>query len=189
MKPRLGSIAGNAAGVRGAVVWCLLGCEVLGAQAKHLRLHAQQDILGNEHDLFAAFGKPFGHLQNAVIPGMCEKSLGQCDIHAVGLHAQRAAIWHIYTAKQISLRAVLFQGADGRAGACAALALGLFQAVQLLEHGQGQDNGVILKTGQRIGRLNEHVGVEYIGLAHGISSVAAKNKNQTPVCWGPGFIS
>ena len=68
--------------------------------------------------------------------------------------------------QQVAAAAVPLERADGCTGVRAALALGFFQAVQLLEHGERQHEVVILKAVQRIGRLDQYVGIQYIGFPH-----------------------
>ena len=67
LKPRLGRIALDAAGVARAARGHLFGREVLGRKAEHLRLEPQQDVLGHQHDLPALLVQPLAHAQDTVV--------------------------------------------------------------------------------------------------------------------------
>ena len=165
-EPRLGRIAFDAAGVAHAVFRRLLGREVLGRKTEHLRLEPQQDVLGHQHDLPALLMQPLAHAQDAVVLHAVGQAFRQRDVHAVGLDAQRAPAFQRHALQQVAAAAVPLERADGCTGVRAALALGFFQAVQLLEHRERQHEVVILKAVQRIGRLDQHVGIQYIGFPH-----------------------
>ena len=165
-EPRLRRIAFNAPGVAHPVFRRLLRCKILGREAKHLRLEPQQDILGHQYDLPALPVQPLAHAQDAVVLYAVGQAVRQSDIHAVGLDAQSTPAFQRHALQQVAAASVPLKRTDGRAGVRAALTLGFFQAVQLLEHGERQHKVVILKAAQRIGRLDQYVGIQYIGFPH-----------------------
>ena len=90
-------------------------------------------------------------------------------MHEVFLHAQKAAPRQPRPSKQIAAQAQLLQHTDGGAGVRSPLPFRLFQPIQLLQDHQRQNHGVLLEAVQRVGRLNQHIGIQYIRLLHSTS--------------------
>ena len=144
-------------------------------------LSRKQDVLGHQHDLPALLVQPLAHAQDAVVLHAVGQAFRQGDVHAVGLDAQPPPAFQRHALQQVAAAAVPLERADGRAGVRAALALGFFQTVQLLEHRERQHEVVILKAVQRIGRLDQHVGVQYIGFRIGSLPFPAESAKPDPL--------
>ena len=92
----------------------------------------------------------------------------QSHIHKILLHPEHTAVFQGHSLQEIPSLPCLFQKADGAAGICPLLPLGLFQLVQLLKHHHGQYHLVVLKTIQRPGILNQHIGIDHVCFYHPI---------------------
>ncbi len=85
---------------------------------------------------------------------------GRATAHVIDLQPQRAAAGKRHALQQIPLPPQLLQKADDLPGIAARFSLGALQAVQLLQHGQRQNDVVVLKGLQGIGGLHQHIGVQ-----------------------------
>ena len=155
------------AGVLLLLLQYLLRHKILRRQSQQLGFQPEKKILRHkDHLAFQGLGKAQTHLQYTIVHGGIRKILRQLHIHKIFLHPENAPGGKADTLQQIPLLAKLLQIADHLPGIGPPLALRLFQAVQLLNHRQRQDNLVILKTFRRVGRLDQNIGVNHINFAH-----------------------
>ena len=88
----------------------------------------------------------------------------------IHLQPQRAAARKRHALQQIPLPPELLQKADHLPGIAARFSLCALQAVQLLQHGQRQNDVIVLKGLQGIGGLHEHIGIQDVSFLHGHST-------------------
>ena len=90
-------------------------------------------------------------------------------MHKVLFNAQKAAFRQPRSLKQISAQAQFLQHTDRSARIRPALALRLFQSIQLFQNHQRQNHRMLLEAVQRVRRLNQHIGIQHVSFLHSTS--------------------
>ncbi len=175
LKPRqklAGHIHVRPACIGGLLTGHFIRSKILCRNAQHLRLDAGHNVPGDQGGGCAAVLEPSAYFQNPVVPAVRVHPRRQGDVYAVYLQAQRPPAGERHAVRQAALEPLLLQKADDLAGVCTPLSISPLQPVQFLQDGQGQHNMVVLERLQGIGRLDEHICVEYIGFLHGFSRLS-----------------
>jgi hypothetical protein len=143
---------------------------LLGQQLEGLGLDAQAGVLGDQHHLALPgqlLGQVGGGGQDAVVVGGRGEGLGQVDAGRLGdLDPDPAAAGQGHPLRQVALLAEAFQGADGPPGRRPGLVGPGLELVQLLDHGQGDGDVMLLEAARGLRVGDEHVGVQHIGASH-----------------------
>lgn len=144
--------------------------EILRRNAHHLCLDPGHNILGHQHRRSSVLPQPPAYLENAVVPAGGVHAVGQAYPHMVDLQPQGAASGQGYPFHQTALAAQFLQEPDHLPGTASLFPFGILEPVQLLQHCQGQDDVIILKGLQCLRGLDQHIGIQYIGLLHNSSA-------------------
>ena len=158
--PRIG---GRAAGH-------LIGGEVLCRNAHHLGLDPGHDVPGHQCGRGPLLQQAPADLQDPPVPAGGIHAVRQGHRDVIHLQPQRAAARKRHALQQIPLPPELLQKADLLPGIAARFSLCALQAVQFLQHGQRQNDVIVLKGLQGIGGLHEHIGIQDVSFLHGHST-------------------
>jgi hypothetical protein len=141
--------------------------KILGLDPQGIGLDAGVDVLADEAHVVALLLQHDGRAQDAVVGLVRIQGRGQGAVHRQ-LHPQAPAVGHLDALAQVPVLAQLVQVPRHGAGVAPALVHELLQVVQLLDHHQGDDHQVGLEQEERIGVVDQHIGVQHEALVrHG----------------------
>ena len=141
--------------------------KIFCADPQDLCFNPEQNIFCHQNYLLLMFpGESRAYFQNPVIRLLRRQIFRELYIHIVLLYPEPPAVFHLHAREKICLLPELFKTADTPAGVHSHFSLRFLEMIQFLDHHHRQNNLIVLKTFNGIGRLNQDIGIHHVNFYH-----------------------